>query len=100
MTIMIIIIILALGQLGPLYETYAEPDTPWGPLLAALGGIFGHLWGIQIDPRGMRPCGCRRLGALFDLFLFVLLDSSSSIFFGLFVSLLLEPLQVDFELPR
>ena len=71
-----------------------------GLLLGALGGLLGALLDLQIDPKGVTRFGSFRFGALFGLFLSLLLASSCSIFFEVVVSLLLGPLRVDFELPR
>ena len=82
----------------------------WGPLglvLGALGGLLGAILGLQIDPKGL-PCSdpfvlWAPLG--FSLVSFscsgvLLLASSSFSFFEVVSYPFLEPLRVDFELPR
>ena len=71
-----------------------------GLLLGAQGGLLGALLGLQTDPKPLTIIELATSWALFGLFLSLLLASSCSSFFEVVVSLLLEPLRVDFELPR
>ena len=69
-----------------------------GLLLGALGGPLGDLLGLQIDQKALTRSDVLALWALVGFFLILILASSS--FFGVVVSLALEPLRVDVELPR
>ena len=78
-----------------------------GLLLGALWGLLGTLFGLQIDPKGLPRSGPFALWALLGLSLVsfscsgvFLLASSSFSFFEVVSYPLLEPLRVDFELPR
>ena len=82
----------------------------WGPLgllLGALGGLLGAILGLQIDPNELRRSGPFALWAVLGLSLVsfscsgvLLLASSSFSFFEVVSYPFLEPLRVDFELPR
>ena len=88
-----------------------------GLLLGALGGLLGDLLGLQIDPKGQLlplpfPWRTVVVGSntgkafwelilsLFVVLVALLLASCCSSFFEVVVDPLLEPLRVDFELPR
>ena len=78
-----------------------------GLLLGTLGALLGDLLGLQIDPKGPRRFDPFALWVVLgrslvssSCFGVILLASSSFSFFEVVSYPFLEPLRVDFELPR